>query len=401
MAPTYRSPGLVTTEHEFRVPLDHAAPDGRQLTVFVREVAEPDGLDKPFLLFLQGGPGFEGPRPTGNPMGPGWLARALREFRVLLLDHRGTGRSSPVDATVPFEEIVHYRADAVVADVELIRQEMGVDRWSVLGQSFGGFCVTHYLSSAPHGLREAFLAGGLPAFQTPVSEVYAHTFELAIDRSRRYYERYPEDRARVLALQEAQLTLPSGDTLTAERIRQLGLNLGMTDGADAVHALVELPPDSPAFLHDADDPLHFGRDPIYALLQEACWADGGATHWAAASVRPQAYEDEPELLYGEHMLPAVFEDYGALRPLREVADRLATHEWPRLYDFEVLANNEVPAAAVIYAEDLYVPLAFSEQTAKRIRGLRPWITNEYQHNGLRADGGHVLGRLIDLARGRA
>ncbi len=36
-----------------------------------------------------------------------------------------------------------------------------------------------------------------------------------------------------------------------------------------------------------------------------------------------------------------------------------------------------------------------------IRGLRPWITNEYEHNGLRADGGCVPGRLIDLARGRA
>jgi len=36
-----------------------------------------------------------------------------------------------------------------------------------------------------------------------------------------------------------------------------------------------------------------------------------------------------------------------------------------------------------------------------IRGLRPWITNEFVHNGLRADGERVLGRLIDMARGRA
>jgi hypothetical protein len=35
-----------------------------------------------------------------------------------------------------------------------------------------------------------------------------------------------------------------------------------------------------------------------------------------------------------------------------------------------------------------------------IRGLRPWITNEYQHNGLRVDGARILGRLLDLARGR-
>jgi hypothetical protein len=30
-----------------------------------------------------------------------------------------------------------------------------------------------------------------------------------------------------------------------------------------------------------------------------------------------------------------------------------------------------------------------------------WITNEYEHNGLRADGERVLGRLIDLVKGRA
>jgi hypothetical protein len=184
-------------------------------------------------------------------------------------------------------------------------------------------------------------------------------------------------------------------------VRQLGLNLGMSDGAETLHYLLELPPDSPAFRHDADDPLDFARDPIYHLLQEACWADGGATRWAAQRVRPEAYEREPELLYGEHMLASVYDDYAALRPLRDVAAALAEHEWPRLYDFDVLASNEVPAAAAIYADDLYVPMRYSTDSARRIRGLRPWITNEYEHNGLRADGERILGRLIDLARGRA
>jgi hypothetical protein len=46
-------------------------------------------------------------------------------------------------------------------------------------------------------------------------------------------------------------------------------------------------------------------------------------------------------------------------------------------------------------------MPYSTESARRIRGLRPWITNEYEHNGLRADGERILGRLIDLARGRA
>ena len=104
---------------------------------------------------------------------------------------------------------------------------------------------------------------------------------------------------------------------------------------------------------------------------------------------------------GEHVYPWMFEEYGALAPLREAADILAEREWPRLYDADRLAANEVPVAAAIYAEDMYVERAFSEETAGHIRGLRPWLTNEYEHNALRADGARVLGHLIDLARGRA
>jgi hypothetical protein len=74
---------------------------------------------------------------------------------------------------------------------------------------------------------------------------------------------------------------------------------------------------------------------------------------------------------------------------------------PRLYDADQLARNEVPVAATIYVNDLYVERKFAEETAVAIRGLRPWITNEYEHNGLRADGERILGRLINLVRGMA
>ena len=47
--------------------------------------------------------------------------------------------------------LTHFRADSIVRDAELIRAELGVDRWSVLGQSFGGFTSMTYLSIAPGG----------------------------------------------------------------------------------------------------------------------------------------------------------------------------------------------------------------------------------------------------------
>jgi pimeloyl-ACP methyl ester carboxylesterase len=405
------TPGLIIVEHEFAVPLDHARPGDERISVFAREVADPDGRDRPFLVFLQGGPGFEAPRPTRHPTSPAWLDRALEEFRVLMLDQRGTGRSTPVGGLpgmgpqAQAEYLKLFRADSIVRDAEWIRRELGVERWSILGQSFGGFCALTYLSIAPEGLREALFTGGLPPIGRAVDDVYRATYERVLERNRRYYERYPGDRERVLELRRridaGEVVLPSGDRLTGRRFRQIGHHLGMGPGAEHLHYLLELPADSPAFLHDVDAAGQFPRNPIYAAIHEACYADGGTTGWSAERLLPEAYHGDASLFTGEHVYPWMFEDYSTLGPLREAADILAGVEWPRLYDLDVLRRNEVPAAAAVYAEDMYVERAFSEETAAEVRGLRAWVTNEYEHDGLRADGGRILGRLIDMARGRA
>jgi pimeloyl-ACP methyl ester carboxylesterase len=413
MAVTVTTRGLVLVEHELEVPLDHDRPDGERIVVFAREVADPDGRDRPFLVFLQGGPGFEASRPTRHPSSPGWLDRALTEFRVLMLDQRGTGRSTPfgpasLASRTPAEQaeyLAHFRADAIVRDAEHLRRALGVERWSILGQSFGGFCATTYLSLAPDGLREALITGGVPPVGRPVDEVYRATFARMLERNRRHYERYPQDRERVRALVERldddPVVLPSGDRLTARRLRQLGHMLGMSDGSEQLHYILELDPGSSAFAHDVEAALEFARNPLYAIVHEACYADGGATRWSAERVMPDAFREDPTLLTGEHVFPWMFEDYGALRPLREAAEILAEREWPRLYDADRLAANEVPAAAAVYTDDPYVERAFSEATVAATPGLRAWVTSEYHHNGLRVDGERILGRLIDLVRGRA
>ena len=402
---SYAVPGFVMTDHELTVPLDHAAPDGEQITIFAREVAEPEGRSKPFLVFLQGGPGHEAFRPTGRPRGPGFLDRALKEFRFLLLDQRGTGRSTPITGRESADYLAHFRADSIVRDAERLREALGVERWSLLGQSYGGLCAFTYLSIAPDGLREALVTGGVPGIGTPIDEVYAATWERMAERNRRYYARFPQDRERMLALvarlQAEDVRLPSGDRLTARRLRTHGNKLGMSDGPEALHYILELPFGSPAFLHDAADELEIARNPIYALLHEACWADGGATNWSAQRMRPAEFDGHPEWFSGEHILPFLFEDYGALAPARDVAHELAAHAWPRLYDPEVLRANTVPVAATVYTEDLYVERRFSEETIAATPNVRGWVTSEYDHNGLRADGERVLDRLLDLVRGRA
>jgi pimeloyl-ACP methyl ester carboxylesterase len=408
MAVTHRAPGLISTEREHTVPLDHAVPGGAAITVFTREVAAAGGEDRPYLVFLQGGPGHEAARPTGLPAG--WVKRALDDYRLLLLDQRGTGRSTPV-GDVPGDTpeaqaqyLTHFRADSIVRDAELIRKELEVERWSILGQSFGGFCAMTYLSFAPEGLKEALITGGLSPIGRPVDDVYRATYARMAERNRDYFERYPDDRARVrdrvAELEAEDVRLPNGDRLTSRRFLQLGCILGMSDGPERVHNVLELPLRSRAFLHDIEPGLGFARNPLYATIHEACYADGGATRWSADRLMPDEFAEELWFT-GEHMFRWMWEDYGELRSHSAAADLLAEHEWPRLYDPERLARNEVPVSATIYVDDPYVDRGFAEETARQIRGLRPWITNEYLHDGLRAGAEHLLGRLIDLVRGRA
>jgi pimeloyl-ACP methyl ester carboxylesterase len=412
MPTTVFVPGLAITEHSFSVPLDHSDPGGEHITVFAREVANPNGGDLPFLLYLQGGPGQESPRPTRRPTSPGWLDRALREYRVLMLDQRGTGLSTPVgrlDGMAPEQQaeyLAHFRADSIVRDAEWIRAELGVDRWSVLGQSFGGFCALNYLCWAPEGLREAFFTGGLPPVARHPDEVYRATYATMLERNRRYYSRYPADRKRVLAVHERlereAVYLPSGDQLTSRRFRQIGNVLGMSDGAERLHYLLERDVSSLAFLHDVAAAMPFsGRNPLYAVIHEASYADGYATRWSAERMRPRSFDDDVTLFTGEHVFGWMFSDYGELQALEKAAQLLSEHKWPRLYDAKRLRSCEVPCAAAIYAEDAYVERSFSEETARLIPTMRTWLTNEYEHNALRVDGRRVLDRLIALARGEA
>ena len=406
---TYRAPGAIFEEREHQVPLDHGAPDGARITVFTREVAAPDGGDRPYLVFLQGGPGFEATRPTSPPTG--WMKRALQDYRVLLLDQRGTGRSTPVGPTIPGDTpqaqadyLTHFRANSIVRDCEAIRRELGIEQWSVLGQSFGGFTSMTYLSIAPEGLREAFITGGLSPIGRPVDDIYGATYRRLIVQNRRYFERYPDDRERVREilrrLDDEDVRLPDGDRLTARRFRQLGMWLGDSAGFELLHHVIELPFGSTAFLHDAAAGVRFDRNPIYATLHESSYADGVPTRWSADRLLPDEVTREGYFT-AEHVFPWMWEDYAGLRGHREAADLLAEHPWPRLYDAERLRQNDVPVAATIYVNDLYVERDFAEETAATIRGIRTWQTDEFEHNGLRADGERVLGRLIDLVRGRA
>jgi proline iminopeptidase len=423
----YTIPGLFVRDHVEQVPLDWSAPDsGETIDVFAREVVTPTKRndDLPLLVFLQGGPGGKSPRPTDAS---GWLGALLERYRVVLLDQRGTGRSSRVDAarmrSFPDGEsgadfLAHFRGDSIVADAEHLRKTVfGGKRWSTLGQSYGGFLTLTYLSQAPEGLAACFVTGGLAAVTPNAAEVYRRTYPRALEKNREYQRRYPHDAETIgrIAdrLAEGDVRLPDGDVLTVRRFQHLGSGLGMGHGHEELHWLVDEALSgtggsvSDTFLAAVQDRTAFADDPLWAVLQEPIYGDpqSGAPGWAAQAEHakhPEFAEDARPLRFtGEMMYPWMFEEIRLLKPFRDATDVLAHRsEWSPLYDLDRLARNEVPVAAAVYFDDLYVDAGLQLETAGAVGNVQAWVTNEWEHDGIRDSGDRVVRRLMELVDDR-
>ena len=248
----YRIPGLELIDHAFEAPLDYLDPRGRQIDLFVREVRDldPKSSEKPFLVFLQGGPGFRAPIPIQKT---GWLKRALTEYRVLMYDTRGNGLSTPVDhqtlglegdAAAQAEYLTHFRQDNIVRDAELIRSKLSPGMpWSTIGQSFGGWCTMTYLSLHPEGLKECFIFGGVPGLNRTAREIYEGTFPFVEERNRKYVKKFPMDKARLTKLakylEEHEVLFPNGDRISPRIVQTLGMKFGFAYTAEEIHFLLE------------------------------------------------------------------------------------------------------------------------------------------------------------------
>lgn len=420
-----RFEGMILRDRFFEVPLDHARPDGMKIIVFGREVvaagADPNGK-LPWAIFFQGGPGFASPRPSTKS---GWLGELLKGHRVLLLDQRGNGLSTRVlpqslsvfgSPQAQAEHLTHFRADNIVRDAEAIRLRLlgPGEKWTGLGQSYGGFVLLTYLSFHPEGLAKVLITGGVACVKRHIDENYRLTYGKVLEKNRQFYGRYPEDDGIIhdilMALEKSPL-LPSGRPLTARRFQQLGLSFGMSGAFEALHYLLEEAfiagshgrELSYPFLAACDRQLPFETNPIFCILHESIYAEGYATNWAAERLRAEfpalAISADTRLIFtGEMISPTMLDDFPSLQPLRGCAEILAgKSDWGSLYDLSQLAKNEVPIAAISYHGDMYVPIEWSEETARHLPRFAHWITNEWEHNGLGIDGARILGRLLEMA----
>ena len=409
--------GTGIRDHYFTVPLDHQAPDGEQLTVYAREFFTDDGVDKPWLLYLQGGPGGKGSRPARVS---GWMAEALKHYRVLMLDQRGTGLSTPINRHTltargtPADQaryLTHFRAPDIVADAETIRHALGSDPWITLGQSFGGFCTLTYLSFAPEGLAGSMITGGIPPLAGPADQVYQATYRNMRARNREYFRRYPKDLEILTNIYRRvrcdDVVLPDGSPLTIGRVQALGMYLGGNTRIDALHYVLEeafIPGTdtlSDTFLHAVYQQVSRATNPLYLMLHEAIYAQPGAqpTAWAAQRVLAEFPDFNPKkadtpLLTGEMCFDWYTELDPALQPVARATQLLADWtQWGALYDLEQLATNQVPVAALVYTDDVYVDRDLSLAAAQQVAKLQVWESDRWHHDGIGEAGGEIFVRL--------
>lgn len=442
---TFHLKGLTLTDYRFEVPLDYTGILPGTLEVFCRQITTGNYVSSsssnlPHLLYLQGGPGFESPRLTEA----GEFVRKLsRDHRLLLLDQRGTGLSTPITTdslqNMSVTERVQYlrcfRADSIVRDAELIRRNLlGNDtKWSILGQSFGGFCCVSYLSFFPWGLDKALICGGLPPVASGNSgdTVYKKLIPRAIRQMDKYYGLFPGDekvlRDIVLHIsnQTDPITLPSGSVLSVRGLQAIGFSyLGLPGGFARLHYLLER-----AWITDrvsgekllsfhfkkaVDEALAFDTNPIYFLLHEAiyCSAGGGKSDWAAERVLTTEFSSafdavsaanagKKVYLTGEMCFPFMLDEVAALRSWKETAEALAqVSDWTPVYNTVQLASNTVPTAAVVYYNDTMVDFDLSMATAAAINDINVWVTNEFTHAGLREGSDRVADMLNSMLAGK-
>lgn len=426
------------TEHFFDVPKDYNKPESGDLRIFARSVRRyesfpndaKNGEPLPWMVYLNGGPGHG----CKAPQHYAWTDFLLgKGYQMLYLDQRGTGLSTPVTASTlqmrGYNDVQHrylklYRADSIVQDCEAIRQALvkdhpeGKKEWSIIGQSFGGFCCVTYLSFYPHGVREAFLLGGLQPLVKGPDEVYRRLYQKVIKRNEAYYAKFPEDAERVRTVMnylkrfgDGKIKLPSEGSLTRRRLQQLGLMFGFHGGINVVHDIVlRASYDIESFGHltrgtlsDIDSHTNFDDNLIYSILHEPIYCEGRAPDWSAHRIRSEYQQfdvdrsDGPIFFTGEMIYPWMFEDYSELRKVAEVANRVASDsDWPVLFDEEQLSKNEVPVYAASYDEDMYVDQGFALETAKKIKGCKVFTTNVMFHDAIRSKMDEVMRQLFAL-----
>jgi len=111
--------------------------------IYVEECGSPDGLP---VVFVHGGPGGGCTTDNRRFFDPA-------RYRIVLFDQRGCGRSRP------HAELTHNTTQALVEDMERIRETLGIERWLVFGGSWGSTLALVYAEAYPQRVLGLILRG--------------------------------------------------------------------------------------------------------------------------------------------------------------------------------------------------------------------------------------------------
>lgn len=147
-------------------------------------------------VFLHGGPG-------------GGISPAHRSlfdptrYEVVLFDQRGCGRSTP------YAELEHNTTWDLVADIELLRETFGFEKWQVFGGSWGSTLALAYAETHPQRVSELILRGVYTLTQAELDWYYRFgVSEMFPDKWERFLGvlKTPEERADPVTAYRALLT---------------------------------------------------------------------------------------------------------------------------------------------------------------------------------------------------
>ncbi|UBH06940.1 proline iminopeptidase [Leucobacter sp. Psy1] len=120
--------------------------DGNE--IYWEECGNPEG--KP-VVFLHGGPGGGCAPDHRRYFDP-------EQYRIVLFDQRGCGRSTP-HASAPDADLSTNTTWHLVADIERLREYLEIDRWQVFGGSWGSTLALAYAETHPERVTELILRG--------------------------------------------------------------------------------------------------------------------------------------------------------------------------------------------------------------------------------------------------
>jgi proline iminopeptidase len=113
-------------------------------------------------------------------------------YRIVLLDQRGCGRSTPHASAYETDMSVNTTAH-LIADLELLRAHLGIGRWLVWGVSWGSVLGLRYAQTHPEAVSELVLTGVATAASREVALLTRGLGKIFPEAFERFLELVPED----------------------------------------------------------------------------------------------------------------------------------------------------------------------------------------------------------------